>query len=110
MTSNLVKKLNYKSGYIQDQRMNEVASEMNYKSCLGSSGTVIIAATSSIFHRGKIPTSSDRFAIFLDYTSRFIKYPFYSQYLFPMSDLLRISENVSEYQKQCLLWNDYTLN
>jgi hypothetical protein len=110
VTSKLVKELNYKSGYIQDQKMNDVDLNINYKSCLGTAGTVIIAATSTIFHRGKIPTSSDRFAIFFDYTSRFIKYPFYSEYLFPQSDLLRLSENISEYQKQCLLWNEYTLN
>ncbi|AFZ02648.1 hypothetical protein [Calothrix sp. PCC 6303] len=108
ITSQLAQELNYKSGYIQEQRMQEAIPSTNYQSCLGSPGTVIFAATSSIFHRGKIPISSERFAIFFDYTSRFPKYPFNYQSLFSPEDLLVLSENLSEYQKQSLMWREHT--
>jgi hypothetical protein len=110
ITSKVAQKLNYKSGYIQEQRMQEIIPTTDYQSCLGSAGTVVFAATSSIFHRGKLPISSERFAIFFDYTSRFPKYPFHSQSLFSPDDLLLLCENLSEYQKQCLLWRKYTLH
>jgi Phytanoyl-CoA dioxygenase (PhyH) len=108
ITSKVAQELNYKSGYVQAQRMQEIIPPTNYKSCLGSAGTVVFAATSSIFHRGKLPISSERFAIFFDYTSRFPKYPVHSQSLFSPDDLLLLSENLSEYQRQCLLWREYT--
>jgi hypothetical protein len=103
------RKLKYKCGYVQDKNMRQVLSPENYRSCTGISGTVVFAATGSIFHRGKIPVTSDRFAVFFDYTSRLPKYPFFSQYSFPEADLLSFSPQLDQYQRQSLLWQEYAL-
>lgn len=102
LTPNLVKSLNYSYGYIPDQTMQKFISPNNYKSCIGNSGTVIFAATGSIFHRGKPPEASERFSIFFDYTSRRKDELFYINFTLPQKDLLTLSNNLSEQQKQCL--------
>ena len=45
--------------------MEQVVPQSKWKYCLGSAGTVVIADTASIFHRGKVPVVSDRLAVFL---------------------------------------------
>ncbi len=110
ITEKLVRRLKYKCGYIQDKNMLEVLSPSNYCSCKGVSGTVVFAATGSVFHRGKKPVTSDRFAVFFDYTSRLPKYPFFSQYSLPYANLLSFSEQLDRYQLQSLLWQEYGLD
>ncbi|MBE9208580.1 2OG-Fe(II) oxygenase [Nostoc sp. LEGE 06077] len=107
LTSNIVQSLKYSYGYIPNQTMQKVISSTNYKSCIGSSGTVIFAGTGSIFHRGKIPQISDRFTIFFDYTSRRKKELFYINNSLPYQDLVKLSQNLSVRQKQCLFWQEY---
>jgi hypothetical protein len=109
-TVQIARKLKYKCGYIQDKNMAEVLSPSNYRSCTGISGTVVFAATGSIFHRGKKPVTSDRFAVFFDYTSRLPKYPFSSQYSLEQADLLSFSSQLDQYQRQSLLWQEYGLD
>ena len=109
ITEQVVRKLKYKCGYIQDKNMLEALSPSNYRSCRGVSGTVVFAATGSIFHRGKKPVTSDRFAVFFDYTSRLPKYPFFSQYSLPYANLLSFSEQLDRYQLQSLLWQEYVI-
>lgn len=104
-TSSVARSLKYHRGYIQDKTMQKVISPSCYKSCLGSAGTVIFAATSSIFHRGKVPVSSDRLSIFFDYTSRLQKQSTYQNLFLPNEDLHLLSKNISERQKECLLWH-----
>lgn len=106
-TQKLVKQLKYRQGYIQDAVMQQNASSSDYKSCLGLAGTVIFAATSHIFHRGKIPVASDRFSIFFDYTSRLPKYPFVNRYSLPQDYLLLLSRKITQRQVQSLLWQNY---
>lgn len=107
LTSDIVQSLKYTYGYIPNQTMQKVIAPTNYKSCLGNSGTVIFAGTGSIFHRGKPPENSDRFTIFFDYTSRRKKELFYINNSLPHQDLLKLSQNLSERQKQCLFWQEY---
>ncbi|AFY41026.1 hypothetical protein [Nostoc sp. PCC 7107] len=107
LTSNIVQSLKYNYGYIPNQTMQKVTSPNNYKSCIGSSGTVIFAATGSIFHRGKAPENSDRFTIFFDYTSRRKKELFYINNSLPHQALLKLSKNLSVRQKQSLFWQEY---
>ncbi len=102
LTLEIVKALKYTSGYIQEPRMREFVSPENYKSCTGSVGTVIFAATGSIFHRGKLPINSDRLAIFFDYSSRRQKKRYYMANSLPQQDLLVLSQNLAESQKQCI--------
>lgn len=100
----IVKDLKYTSGYIQEQTMRKFVSPANYKSCTGSIGTVIFAATGSIFHRGKLPIKSDRFAIFFDYSSRRQKKRYYMAKSLPHQDLFILSQNLPEHKKQCIYY------
>ncbi|MBK1990681.1 phytanoyl-CoA dioxygenase family protein [Sphaerospermopsis aphanizomenoides BCCUSP55] len=103
LTSEIAKTFKYTSGYILDKTMQEVTSATNYKSCLGAAGTVIFAATDSIFHRGKIPVVADRFSIFFDYTPRSKKYSFYGSSSLPYKNLLLLAQNLTDVQKECIL-------
>ncbi len=109
ITTKVARKLKYKCGYIQDKNMQKVLSASDYRSCTGISGTVVFAATGSIFHRGKKPVTSDRFALFFDYTSRLPKYPFFNQYSITKEDLLSFSAKLDHYQQQSLLWQEHML-
>ncbi|MBD2384128.1 2OG-Fe(II) oxygenase [Cylindrospermum sp. FACHB-282] len=102
LTSKIARSLKYTSGYILDKTMQEIISPANYKSCIGSAGTVIFAATSNIFHRGSIPIASDRFAVFFDYTPRLKNYSFYGSSSLPHTDLLLLAKNLSEKQKRSI--------
>jgi hypothetical protein len=104
VTSRVVNSLKYNHGYIQDKTMRKVVSPSQYQSCLGTAGTVVFAATGSIFHRGKLPKSADRFTIFFDYTSTRQKLSSYRTSSLPEDDLLVLSKNLSEQQKKCLFW------
>lgn len=106
-TQKLVQQFKYRQGYIQDTVMQQKVSSSDYKSCLGVFGTVIFAATSNIFHRGKIPVASDRFSIFFDYTSRLPKFPFVNRYSLPQEYLLSLSRKMTPHQMQSLLWQNY---
>ena len=102
LTSTVVRDLRYKCGYIQEKTMQQVISSSNWKSCTGSSGTVIFADTASLFHRGKIPTALDRFTIFFDYSSRNI--PFHVKSYLPEEDLLKLATKLSKHQRSCVFW------
>lgn len=104
LTSKVARSLGYKHGYIRDKTMQQAISPSYYQSCIGSSGTVIFAGTASVFHRGKIPVTSDRFAVFFDYTSRNPKFPFYCKSSLPQRDLLQLATHLSEHQKQYVFW------
>ncbi|QIR35385.1 2OG-Fe(II) oxygenase [Tolypothrix sp. PCC 7910] len=103
ITESVAHLLKYHHGYIQDRTMQQVISPFHYKSCIGPAGTVVFAATGSIFHRGKLPVKSDRFAIFFDYTSRKQKLSFYSTSSLPKEDIALLAKNLSEKQKEYLL-------
>ena len=105
LTSLVKHSLNYKYGYIPDQRMLSVVTPSHWKQCIGSTGTVIFVDTGSIFHRGKLPVALERFAIFFDYTSRQPKRPYYCKSSLPKDDLLLLAKNLSEPQKKCLFWH-----
>lgn len=100
----LSRRLHYKYDYIRNQRMQTFISPSNYKTCTGVAGTVIIADTGKIFHRGRIPLQRDRFAVFYDYTSRYPQYPFYCKSSLPEADLLKLAMNMSSFQKECVFW------
>jgi hypothetical protein len=104
LTSKIAQSLKYTSGYIQDQIMQKFISSGIYKSCTEISGTVIIADTSSIFHRGKPPIASDRFTIFFDYTTRRHKQALHGTSTLSNKDLLLLSKHFSETQNKCIFW------
>ncbi len=100
----IIRSLEYNYGYVQAKTMQQVISPLNWKSCTGSSGTVIMADTARIFHRGKIPTNLDRFAVFFDYTSQSPKHPFYCQRPLTEENLLILAKKLSAEQRQCVFW------
>jgi Phytanoyl-CoA dioxygenase (PhyH) len=106
LSKQMAKKLKYRHGYVKTQRMEQALSDSRYQSCTGKAGTVVIAATGSVFHRGKIPIASDRFALFFDYTSRLPKLSFLNQYSMTQENLNLLSNKVSESQRQSLLWQE----
>ncbi|UKO99014.1 2OG-Fe(II) oxygenase [Nostoc sp. UHCC 0870] len=104
LTTEVAKSLNYTSGYLTDKTMQKVISPKQYQSCVGSAGTVIFAATGSIFHRGKPPSNSDRFAIFFDYTSHRKKYLYYNTSPLTNEFLVKFYNHLSEQQKKYIYW------
>ncbi len=106
LSKKITEKLKYTHGYIKNQRMERALLDSHYQSCTGKAGTVVIAATGSVFHRGKIPIASDRFALFFDYTSRLPKLSFLNPYSMTQENLHLLSSQVSESQRQSLLWQE----
>jgi hypothetical protein len=106
LSRDVCRTLKYKYGHISDNVMQKVGDSSIWKTCTGSAGTVIIANTGDILHRGKIPVTSDRYTIFFDYTSRQPKFPFYCQSCLPKENLLLLAENLPERQRKCVLWQD----
>ncbi|MCA1993414.1 MAG: 2OG-Fe(II) oxygenase, partial [Coleofasciculus sp. S288] len=104
LTAIAVRSLAYKYGYVHDKPVEMVIPPSEWKSCTGTAGTVIFADTGSIFHRGKKPVESDRFAIFFDYTSRQPKHPYYCNSPLLREDLLILAKTLSERQRKCLFW------
>lgn len=69
-TLEAIKALNYYNlGYISDAEMSEAVSTVDWTTCLGKQGSVIISDTSSVFHRAQPPTNQDRYSITFCYTS-----------------------------------------
>ncbi len=106
LSRDVCRTLKYKYGHISDNVIQKVADSSIWKTCTGSAGTVIIANTGNILHRGKMPVTSDRYTIFFDYTSRQPKFPFYCQSCLPKENLLTLAENLPERQRKCVLWQD----
>ncbi len=102
LTSSVAHSLRYNSGYIQEKTMQRVLSPSNWKSCTGPSGTVVFVDTASLFHRGKIPTSVERFTIFFDYSSR--RLPLYGESSLTEEDLLILATKLSEDERRCVFW------
>jgi len=106
-TPKLVSSLKYNHGYVQDKTMEKLISPSEFKSCTGMAGTVILAATGGIFHRGKVPISSDRYTVFFDYTSRKpIVHNHYGASFLSNEDLQLLSKNLSPEQRQCVFWKE----
>ncbi|NJM17293.1 MAG: 2OG-Fe(II) oxygenase [Richelia sp. RM2_1_2] len=106
-TPKLVSSLKYNHGYVQDKTMEKRISPLEFKTCTGIAGTVILAATGGIFHRGKVPVSSDRYTVFFDYTSRKpIVHNHYGASFLSHEDLQLLSKNLSPQQKQCVFWKE----
>jgi hypothetical protein len=102
LTALLSSSLRYKHGYLQDNTVEAIVPQSEWISCTGAAGTVILVDTGSIFHRGKVPKNSDRFALFYDYSSREPKYPYYCKSSLPKEDLLTLVPKLSQHQQQCL--------
>jgi hypothetical protein len=96
--------LQYKHSTLRDEVMESVVPTRYWKSCLGPAGTVIVADTGSIFHRGSVPIMSERFSTIFSYTSRYPKNPHYCKSFFTRNQLLTLAKTLSPHQKECILW------
>ena len=109
LTSITSRLLEYDYSYIDDKTIEQIVPQSKWKSCLGTAGTVVIADTANIFHRGKVPVASDRFAIFFDYTSRRPKQPHYCKSSFSVDELSILTQKLSERQNNCVWGNQKLL-
>lgn len=102
LSKQVVGKLNYNSGYLDDDKMTAIVSQQDWLGCIGKLGTVIISDTSNCFHRAKPPEEEDRFSISFCYTSN--KPKFYKDHkkIFPknLADLL---PKLTEHQRRVLI-------
>lgn len=106
-SSKIISGLKYSHGYVQDKAMEKVISPSYFKYCKGIAGTVILASTGSIFHRGKTPISSDRYTVFFDYTSRKpIVHNHYGASFLSDEELKVLTSNLTPKQKECVFWKD----
>ena len=105
--SEIISSLKYTHGYVQDKTMEKHISPSHFKCCTGIAGTVILAATGGIFHRGKVPVSSDRYTVFFDYTSRKpIVHNHYGASFLNDKQLQLLAKNLTPQQKECVFWKD----
>ncbi|MEQ9357821.1 2OG-Fe(II) oxygenase [Coleofasciculus chthonoplastes] len=105
LTHSILRRLNYNYGTIKDQVMEQVVPQEHWKSCPGSSGTLLFVDSAHIFHRGQVPIGSDRLSIFFDYTSRVPKYPYYCKTDFSIQQLMALSHGLCPRKKGCVFWN-----
>ncbi|MBD2464822.1 2OG-Fe(II) oxygenase [Oscillatoria sp. FACHB-1407] len=95
-------KRNY--GFIEDAVVEKAVPPSKWAACTGDAGTVVFTDTCAVFHRGRMPVEGERLAMFFTYTSRRPKNPEECSSILEHEQLVAISENLSERQKQCIFW------
>ncbi len=105
LTPQISSKLKCNYGRVSDQTMESLIPDSDWNSCLGKSGTVIFFDAANIFHRGKIPTASDRFSIFFDYTSRQPKHPYFCKSCCGIDELIQLSQPLNSKAKSSIFWS-----
>lgn len=103
-TAAIIHKLRYNYGKVTDRMMERVVPASEWFSCVGSAGTVIIFDPARVFHRGKLPTRSDRYTLFFDYTSRVPQRPYYCKSSLTSQELLLLKSKLSQRQADCVFW------
>jgi len=99
LTEQLVKDLNYKSGFISEEEIAKVISEQCWQTCIAKAGNVVITDPCSIFHRAK-PAQRNRYSITFGYTSRTPKIMLGQK--LPSQELQSIIADLSPRQLACL--------
>jgi len=91
--------LKYSQEYVPDDVMSNVVRTNLWKSCVGPRGTIIFADPTNVFHRGKMPTRQERFAIFYSYHSARPMYPRYLPPGFSRDIVAYMNSKLSERQR-----------
>ncbi len=99
LTKQLINKLDYKSGFVEEDAIAKIISEQFWQTCAAKAGNVVITDPCSIFHRAK-PAKRNRYSITFGYTSRTPKI-ILGQKL-PAQELQQIIPNLSPRQLACL--------
>ena len=97
-------RLDYQCGYIKPGVLEQWVENKQWKSCLGTAGTVAIVDTGRLIHRGRAPESSDRYCLFFDYTSNVPRRPYYCKSSLPLAELSQWAELWNEQQQQAVFW------
>ena len=105
-TDKICQTLNYNHGYLQTENVNAIVPEDQWQSCTGKAGTVVFVDTARLIHRGKVPTSYDRYTLFYDYTSRFPKRPYYCKSSLAPDALLEMSNHLSDREIPFVFWRE----
>lgn len=57
-------------GRVLDEIMEQAVPRKYWKACTGPAGTAVFADPCTLFHRGRMPTNSDRYTMFFCYNSQ----------------------------------------
>lgn len=99
LTEQIVKALDYKSGFVEEEAIAKVISEQFWQTCAAKAGNVVITDPCSIFHRAK-PAQRNRYSITFGYTSRQPKIMLGQK--LPTQELQAIIPDLSPRQLACL--------
>lgn len=96
--------LRYSSEKVPDSIMRKVTQADHWKSCVGPHGTAIFIDPANVFHRGKVPKSRGRMAIFyLYHSTRPIKK---TRRLHDDDFLASTEDKLTERQRACVFWRN----
>ncbi len=68
-TLRVIERLRYGSGFVGDDRLNEVVPREQWIQCLAGADSAVMADTCRIFHRAQPARTSDRYSITFSWTS-----------------------------------------
>ena len=68
---------------VDDDEMMQNVPKADWVKCFGPAGTVVIGDTCSIWHRGSVPVTRERHAIFYGYNSTRPRHPQYCGSMIP---------------------------
>jgi hypothetical protein len=75
-----------------------------WRAATGPAGTVILADTAVLFHRGRRPRDRDRLTLFYDYTSRRPWHPFYCKATMPRETLEELTAGMGARARESVFW------
>lgn len=98
--------LRYSNESVPDSIMRKVTQADDWKSCVGPRGTAIFVDTANVFHRGKVPKSRGRIAIFYLYHSTRLLHECYLPPGLSPDFLASIEDKLTERQRACVFWRN----
>jgi hypothetical protein len=87
-----------------DEQMSHFVDKDEWRAGTGPAGTVILADTGVLFHRGRRPKGKDRITLFYDYSSRHPWHPFYCKSAMPQSTLEELTSGMSQRVHDSVFW------
>jgi len=77
----------YGGARLADEQMDAIVPHHDQVTCVGKRGTVVLVDTCAIFHKGAVPVTGDRKALFYAFNSAFPLRPHYCEPLVDWSEL-----------------------
>jgi hypothetical protein len=84
--------------------VDRLFSPSEIRTCTGRKGTVVFAATGSVLHRGKLPTTGERLTLVFNYNTREVKKAEEAKPSVTSEQLREIATNCTPRQQRSLLW------